>query len=1098
MSITEKLRKLTLSELAELRNRGSDSSSRLPSIDAVPREAGSLGQLSFAQQRLWLLAQMQGASDAYTIPLTLELRGQLDVAALRGALDALVARHESLRTSFVTVDGSPAQRAEPANVGFPFAVEDLRNVADAEAALPGILAGEAAQSFDLGRGPLVRARLFQLASEHHVLALNMHHIVSDGWSGTVLLRELQVLYAALLHAQEPELSPLPLQYADYAAWQRRCLSQEALVEQAQYWRSQLADAPALLELPTDRRRPPAQDFAGDSVALNIDAHLTAQLKALSQRCGVTLYMTVLSAWSVLLSRLSGYPDLVIGTPTVNRPRRELEALIGFFVNTLALRIDTSGPLDVEGLLHRIREVTLAAQRHQDLPFEQIVEIVQPARSVAHSPIFQVMLSWQDMQQTELALADLAVRPLDGSPPYAKFDLTLNLGEGPQGLVGSLNYATALFDRSTVERFGTYLQTILSAMVEDSTRQIDALSLFPAEERHRILVDWNATAAPYPAKRCIHELFEARATEAPDATALRFEEHDLSYGELNAQANRLARHLREQGVAPGVQVAICVERSPEMVVGLMAILKAGGAYVPLDASYPADRLASMLADASPQVALVHAATAAKLQTALETLSSTPVVIDLQADAPRWADQDAGNLPPALLGLGSRDLAYVIYTSGSTGKPKGIRVAHAPVINLIHWVNRTYQVDHRDCLLFITSISFDLSVYDIFGILAAGGTIQMASSAQLADPQRLAEAVLDPRVTFWDSAPAALQLLVPFLEQIPRQNPSLRLIFNSGDWIPLSLPGAVATSFPNVRFIALGGATEATIWSNHFEVHQVSRDWRSIPYGRPIQNARYYVLDAHLQPVPVGVIGNLYIAGPCLAEGYTDPQLTAERFITSPWPDIPGPLYCTGDLARFLPSGDIEFIGRNDFQVKVRGFRIELGEIEAQLLDVPGIRDAIAMVREDVPGDRRLVAYYTTAPGVEVSTEQLLAYLAGKLPDYMVPAAYVKLDTMPVTSNGKQDRKALPAPDGEAYLSRPYAAPEGEIETALARIWAEVLGVEQVGRHDNFFELGGHSLLAVRVLEHMRRSNLQTDIRTMFTTPVLADIAANTQEYGEIVL
>ncbi len=1077
---------------------GQANSVVLPPVVAGERIESTGVPLSFTQQRLWFLTQMQGASAAYNMPLALELRGPLDEIALRKALDALVARHESLRTSFVSVDGEPVQRIGPADVGFPLVRDDMQDAPDVDATIATLLESDASAPFDLGEGPLVRGRLIQRGPQHHVLALNMHHIVSDGWSITVLVRELRELYSAFIHGQEAELAPLPVQYADYAVWQRRWLSNEALADQAAYWRSQLADAPALLELPADRRRPAIQDFSGDTLPLAMDSALTARLKTLSQRCGVTLYMTVLSAWAVLLSRLSGQQDLVIGTPTANRSRLELENLIGFFVNTLALRIDTSGPLSVEELLQRVRTVALDAQQHQDLPFEQIVEIVRPARSLAHSPIFQVMFSWQDMERLEPSLANVSVEALGGIAPFAKFDLTLNLGESEGRLVGSLNYATALFDRSTIERLGHYLQQILAGMVADSAQPVDALTLLPAEERHKILVDWNATATPYPAERCIHELFEARVVEAPEATAVRFEERTLSYRELNQQANRLAGHLCRLGVGPGGRVAICVERSPEMVVGLLAILKAGGAYVPLDPAYPADRLGFMLADAAPQAVLTHAAVRAHLEAALVELPTAPVIVDLVADAEAWASQAETNLPPASLGLSSRDLAYIIYTSGSTGKPKGIKIAHSPVINLIHWVNRTYQVDHRDCLLFITSISFDLSVYDVFGILAAGATIQLTSSAQLADPQRLAEAMLDERVTFWDSAPAALQLLVPFLEQQRRQNPSLRLVFNSGDWIPLSLPGAVATHFPRARFISLGGATEATIWSNHFEVQEVSGHWRSIPYGRPIQNARYYILDQYLQPVPVGVTGDLYIAGTCLAEGYTDPQLTRERFIDSPWPDIVGPLYRTGDLARFFPSGDIEFIGRNDFQVKIRGFRIELGEIEAQLATYPGIREAIVLAREDVPGNKRLVAYYVTEQSAQVAVERLLSHLGAKLPEYMVPTAYVRMEEMPVTANGKLDRKALPAPDGEAYLSRPYEAPVGEVETELARIWSEVLGVERVGRHDNFFELGGHSLLAVRMLEKMRRSNLQADIRTIFTTPVLADIAANTQEYGEILL
>jgi amino acid adenylation domain-containing protein len=710
-----------------------------------------------------------------------------------------------------------------------------------------------------------------------------------------------------------------------------------------------------------------------------------------------------------------------------------------------------------------------------------------------------MFSWQNEDRSSLALEDITIEAMRDTNAFAKFDALLDLGESEGRLIGGINYATGLFNRNTIERWAGYLNRILVEMATDADRNIDALSMLPAAERHRMVTTWNDTAAPYPEHMCLHEPFEISAARTPDAPALRFEDDVLSYDALNRQANRLAHHLGSLGVGPGVRVAICVERAVEMVVGLLAILKAGGTYIPLDPAYPAERLAFMLADARPQVALTHAAARPVLEAALAALEAAPpVVVDLVADASVWAAQSEANLPVAQIGLDSRQLAYVIYTSGSTGKPKGIMVAHAPVINLIQWVNDTYAVDARDCLLFITSISFDLSVYDIFGILAAGGTIWLASQAMLADPERLTDALLDERVTFWDSAPAALQLLTPFLEQREQSNRALRLVFNSGDWIPLSLPGAIAARCPNMRFISLGGATEATIWSNHYEVHAMDPSWRSIPYGRPIRNARYYILDRHLQPVPTGVIGNLYIAGPCLAEGYTDQQLTRERFIDSPADDIPGPLYHTGDLARFYPDGNIEFIGRNDFQVKIRGFRIELGEIEAQLGACAGVREAVVLAREDVPGNKRLVAYYTTEPGAEVTVEGMLGHLTARLPEYMVPTAYLHLEAMPVTANGKLDRKVLPAPDGGAYLSRPYEAPVGEVEETLARIWSEILGVARVGRHDNFFELGGHSLLAVRVMEQMRRANLQTDIRTLFNTPVLSDIAANTQEYGEIFL
>ncbi|WP_457320129.1 amino acid adenylation domain-containing protein [Stenotrophomonas sp. P5_B8] len=1047
--------------------------------------------LTHLQEGILFHHLMETQSDPYLMWSLVRFGEKQALDAYVEALNAVIARHDICRTSVVW-EGltSPLQvvwRQAPLSLQvltFDAAVGDVAEQ----------LVGHVDPRhyrLDLQSAPLMRVYAAHDAASGQWLAIRMvHHLIDDVTTAQLLNHEVM----AILHGGAAAL-PSPLPFKHVVA---RARHEGSNADDEAFFRSMLRDV-------TEATAPfNLLNVHGDGAHVvearrRLPIGLSRHIRRKAKQLGVSAASLFHVAWAQVVARTAGRPDAVFGTVLFGRMSLDESAdrIFGPFINTLPILVKVEGVGATEGVRATHRRLTeLMSHEHASLALAQRCSGV-----AAPAPLFTAILNYRHAMNE-------AGNPIDGmtstqveelvSEERTNYPLVLNVDDIEEDFLTSIQVLPAVDPDLVCNMVRTALESLIQALEQEPDSNLQTLGVLPAEERHKILVDWNATATPYPAKRCIHELFEARAAESPDAIALRFQEHTLSYRQLNEQANRLARHLRDQGVAPGVQVAICVDRSPEMVIGLVAILKAGGAYVPLDASYPVDRLVSMLADARPQVAMVHAATRDKLRSTFAGLPVLPVVVDLQADAQAWANQEATNLPPALLGLGSRDLAYIIYTSGSTGKPKGIKVAHAPVINLIHWVNRTYQVDHNDCLLFITSISFDLSVYDIFGILAAGATIQMASTDQLADPQRLAEAVLDPRVTFWDSAPAALQLLVPFLQQIPRQNPSLRLIFNSGDWIPLSLPGAMADAFPNARFISLGGATEATIWSNHFEVHQVSGDWRSIPYGRPIQNARYYVLDAHLQPVPVGVIGNLYIAGPCLAEGYTDPQLTAERFVSSPWPDIPGPLYCTGDLARFFSNGDIEFIGRNDFQVKVRGFRIELGEIEAQLLHFPGVRDAIVMVREDVPGDHRLVAYYTTTHDADVSTERLLTHLGGKLPEYMVPAAYVKMDEMPVTSNGKQDRKALPAPDGEAYLSRPYQAPIGEIETELARIWSEVLGVEKVGRHDNFFELGGHSLLAVRIIEHMRRSNLQADIRTIFTTPVLADIAANTQEYGEIVL
>src|SRR3569833_520071 len=584
------------------------------------------------------------------------------------------------------------------------------------------------------------------------------------------------------------------------------------------------------------------------------------------------------------------------------------------------------------------------------------------------------------------------------------------------------------------------------------------------------------------------LFVVLVARAPAAVAVVSEGESLRYGELNARAKQLARNLRQQGVGPGQRVALCMGRSAGLIVGLLGNLKAGAAYVPLDPSYPSERLAYMLADSAAVVALSAGPAREVLQGALGEGMPRVAVIDLEADVASWSAHSDEDLDAGEVGVSSTSLAYVIYTSGSTGKPKGIEVSHTPVVNVVDWVNRTFAVGAADSLLFVTSIGFDLSVYDIFGILAAGARIWLASERMINDPQRLAQILSEEGITFWDSAPSALQVLVPYLKNQPTRSASLRLIFNSGDWIPLALPGAKRAAFPQARFISLGGATEATVWSNWFEVQDVQPQWKSIPYGMPIQNARYYILDGSLRPAPVGVSGDLYIAGGCLANGYTDGGLTRERFIASPF--VPGErLYKSGDLARYYPDGNMEFLGRNDFQVKIRGYRIELGEIEAQLAGCEGIREAVVLAREDVPGDKRLVAYYTVAAGSQVSAEGLRTQLLRTLARYMVPVAYVQLESLPLPPNGKLDRKGLPAPEGEAYARGAYEAPEGEIERTLARVWSEVLRVEQVGRHDDFFELGGHSLLDMTLVGRVSKAYaIELKVKEVFRNPTVRKMTA----------
>lgn len=1080
---------------------GGAAAPALPQIAVVPRD-GTL-PLSFAQQRLWFLAQWEGVSETYHIPTLLRLRGSLDRAALQRSLDTLMQRHEALRSVFEPVDGQPQVRLLPADTALPMVEHDLSDVLEVSPRLRQLTLEEASAPFDLRRGPLIRACLIRLAPDHHVLVLTQHHIVSDGWSIGVISRELGTLYQAFVQGNPHGLPPLSIQYPDYAAWQRDWLSGDRVTRQADYWRSTLAGAPALLELPTDRPRPQQQDFTGAQVPVAFDAELTRAVKRLSQQHGVTVFMTLLAAWTVVLSRLSGQNDVVVGTPTANRSHVQTEDLVGFFVNTLALRVDLEGVPSARELLARVRAVSLAAQDHQDLPFEQIVELLQPKRRLDHTPIFQVLLNWHNNDQSAPAFPDMQVDLLETDYQAVKFDLELNLAEFDDQISGALSYASALFEPATMRRHVEYLETVLRAMVLDNERPLAAIDIVTRQER-AMLQAWNDTGTPYRQDCCAHHLFEEQVRKTPSAPAVRFEGKTLSYSELNAQANRLAHHLIDLGVRRGDRVAICVERSAAMVAGVLAVVKAGGAYVPLDPAYPSERLGQVLADAAPVAMLSDAAGREALGAAAGAWS----LVDLEPL--RAGDEEAGawsgcpGTDPQVAGLTPDHLAYVIYTSGSTGKPKGVMGMHKPLINLIEWLNRRFGVGPDDVVLLTSSLSFDLSVYDIFGLLAAGGCVHVASRAEVADPQRLARMLFTEKLTFWDSAPAVFQQLLFFLDEagVPGQS-QLRLAFFSGDWIPLEFFGAIKRAFPACEMIGLGGATEATVWSNFYPVTHIDPKWASIPYGRPIQNARYYVLDSYLNPLPIGSRGDLYIGGECLTAGYFGREdLSAERFVPDPFAVVPhGRMYKTGDQARYYADGNLEFLGRIDFQVKIRGFRIELGEVEARLAESPLVRDSVVVARPDASGEKRLLAYVVPTDadtGAAELASALRATMMARLPDYMVPSAFVRMDALPLTPNGKLDRDQLPAPQGDAFAQRSYAAPEGDVEQVIARVWQELLGVEQVGRYDNFFELGGHSLLAVRLMERLRQENLHMDVRALFVAPVLREFALQTNELEEIRL
>ncbi|MDO7929211.1 amino acid adenylation domain-containing protein [Pseudomonas sp. KFB-139] len=1067
----------TLADLAQI--AASAGRSSLPDITPVDREADL--PMSFAQQRLWFLAQMEGASGAYHMPAGLRLRGTLDVSVLQSALDRVVTRHEVLRTRFVPHASQQAvQVIDAENIGFTLKRIDLSGQADAEQQMQALAHEEALAPFDLERGPLVRGTLIRLGETEHVLLVTLHHIISDGWSIGVLTREVAALYDALRQGHADPLPPLALQYADYAAWQRRWLTGEVLEKQSRYWKETLADAPALLTLPTDRPRPAEQSYSGASLPVAFDEELTQALKALSQRHGATLYMTVMSAWAALLSRLCGQDEVVIGSPMANRTRSEVEPLIGFFVNTLAIRVDTSGQPDVGSLLARVKAQTLAAQRHQDLPFEQVVEIVNPFRSLSHTPIFQAMLSWQDTGVGQAELGELLLEDLGLLNDIAKFDLSLDLGEANGRLSGNLEYATALFDEATAQRYLGYFERILRAMADDDRSVVEHIELLDASERQRVLQDLNPARTPYPHDRTIHSLFEDQASVRGDELAVAFEGQRLSYSELNRQANRLAHHLIGLGVRPDDRVAICVERSARMVVGLLGILKAGAAYVPLDPDYPEQRIAYMLEDSAPSVLVSQHEVLGRVPQL-----SIPLVL---LDEPIEGRDDN----PFVADLKPEHLAYVIYTSGSTGNPKGVMIEHRSLVNYSLDAARLFELSTRDTVLQQNTLNFDLSIEEIFPAMLAGATLKPTRSlfGTRQDDDEPVATMVHMTAAHWHTMVGEWHLNA---ELATRQLKDVRLINVTGDALSAQKLQQWETIRPaHVKLVNTYGPTEATVSCTAAYVQGSADDSEAsgnATIGTPMANTRIYLLDEQQQPVPFGASGEMFIGGDGIARGYLNLEsITLERFLADPFSDQPDArMYKTGDLARYLPDGRIEYLGRNDFQVKVRGFRIELGEIEARLGSLPGIKEAAVIARADSAGEKRLLAYVVPRDGQSIEASELHAQLTPLLAEYMMPAAFVSLPAFPLTANRKLDRKALPEPTAEAYANRAHEAPQGATETLLAQAWQEVLGIETVGRNDHFFALGGHSLKAVSLIERLREQGLVADVRAVFSTPLLRDMA-----------
>ncbi|MBZ4419892.1 non-ribosomal peptide synthase/polyketide synthase [Myxococcus sp. RHSTA-1-4] len=1063
--------------------RRDGSASEAPPLVPVPRTESL--PLSFAQHRLWFFDQLTPGSAAYNIPISMLVEGTPRLDALRQAFSVLVARHESLRTTFAVHEGQPVQVIH-APADFPLSVEDLSALPEAgrRDAARRRAVQEALRPFDLGRGPLLRACLLRLAPEEHVLVLVMHHIISDGWSMGVLVRELGALYAVFSEGLPSPLPALTVQYADYAVWQRQWLSGGPMEAQLGWWKQRLAGAPPHLELPTDKPRPAVLSHQGATVPVRLPRALSDALTALAQREGATPFMVLLAGFQVLLARYSGQEDISVGSPIAGRTRAETEGLIGFFVNTLVMRAQVRPRATFRELLAQVRESTLGAYEHQDLPFEKLVEALQPARDLSRSALFQVLFVLQNAPVEALALPSLSLKPLEvEGTESARFELTLNLGETPDGFAGILLFNTDLFTRGTAARMVDHLQVLLESVTTNPDPRLSELPLMTPAERQQVLRAWNDTAADFPRDVSIHRLFEQQALRTPDAPAVRFEDSVLTFARLDARANRLAHWLRSRGVGPEACVALCLERGVDMVVAVLGILKAGGAYVPMDPASPRERLVFMLQDCGARLVL----TWRDLASRFEGSSAEAVCLDDPRITESLARESEG--PPPHV-TSPEHLAYVIYTSGSTGTPKGVMVRHRSVLNLRHALARTVYAGQPSGLRVSVNapLAFDASVKQLVQLLD-GHCLCIVPDATRQDPDAMLAWLHRHRVDVLDCTPSLLRLLVRSGMLLAGSAP--RLLVPGGEAIDDALWQQLAAA-PRTRTFNVYGPTECTVDSTASVVRPETRP----TIGGPLANVQVYVLDAWLRPVPVGVPGELFISGEGLARGYLRrPELTAERFLPDAFSTTPGArMYRTGDKVRWLADGTLDYLGRTDFQVKLRGFRIELGEIEAALTLHPAVRQALVLSREDVPGIPRLVAYVVVAPGAAVEAEALRASLKQRLPEYMVPTAFVPMEAFPLTSNGKVDREALPAPDASALATaHVYEPPGTAMEETLAALWAEVLRVERVGRRDDFFALGGHSLLATQVVARLRAVlGVEVPLRTLFEAPTLGALALRVEQ------
>ena len=1073
--------KRALLELRLMKKRPAGTARKL-----IPRHStNEPAPLSYNQQGFWVLNQLMPETSLYHTAVAVRLTGGLDVTALKHALNFIVARHAALRTTFATVEGTPSQLVTD-EVVLDLPVIDLSREPETgrDISVPHILQDEVRRPFDLSRGPLIRSLLVRLSEQEHILLVTMHHIVTDGWSVGIFKRELSEVYKAFAAGERAALPELPIQYPDYSYWQRQWFAGELYESQLSYWKKEFETLPSVLELPTDHPRPNVQAyraFRGAHHTIRLSPQLTADLKTLSQKQGVTLFMTLLAGYQILLHRHTGEDDIVVGTPIAGRQMPETENLIGLFINTLPMRTSLAGDPSFGEVLTRVKATALGAYAHQDLPFERLVKELQPERTLAHNPFFQVMFVLQSEEIEPLQLPGLVTEHVRVGHIMANFDLTLDVVERDGQLTCLFESNADLFESATVERLMGHFQTLLEGIVANPEQRISALPLLSEAERRQLLVEWNDTKTNYPTQACIQELFEEQVRNTPDVPALLCDDREVTYRELNWRANQLGHYLTKRGVGPDTRVGVCLHRSPEMIVVLLGILKAGGAYVPLDPEYPNSRLQFMLEDARVPVLITQ-------ESLLENLPRNTAEIICLDDLPEKIANESKSDPE--ITTTPDNLAYVMYTSGSTGKPKGVAVTHRNVVRLVRNTNyASFSPD--EIFLQSATISFDASTFEIWGSLLNGARLALMppGASSLGE---LAQALKRYQVTtLWLTAGLFHLMVDNHLDDLR----GVRQLLAGGDVLSVTHVQKVFAELKDTRLINGYGPTESTTFACCHPINDLTNVNGSVPIGRPISNTSVYILDRCRNPVPIGVQGELYIGGDGVARGYLDrPDLNAERFVHDPFSQAPDArLYRTGDLVRYRPSGEIEFIGRIDNQVKVRGFRIELGEIESALAEHPSVREAVVVARKD-NGDKHLAAYLVPRPGLTPSIDEVREFLKDKLPDHMVPSMFSVLDSLPLSPTGKVDRRALP-PAKELDRTRSFAPPTDELELKLSKIWERVLGLRSIGVDDNFFELGGHSLLAVRLFAQIERAfGRNLPLATLFQAPTVKQLARMLREEG----